>query len=82
MWSAMGMSDRRLRRAIDTARQVDTVDDIAPLIRTTHLQNTAITTAKFHKVISLKDHVVEFEESSATAHDQGVISQIQSSACG
>ena len=44
------------------AGQVDPVDDITPLIRATHLQQTAIAAVEFKEVIGLQDHVVEFEE--------------------
>mmetsp|Transcript_18251 Transcript_18251/g.28865 ORF Transcript_18251/g.28865 Transcript_18251/m.28865 type:complete len:278 (+) Transcript_18251:94-927(+) len=44
------------------ARQVDAVDDIAPLIRTTHLQDTVIAAVKLHEIIGLQDHIVEFEK--------------------
>ena len=49
----------------NAAGQVDAVDDIAPLIRPTHLQRTAITAVQFKKVIGLKDHVIEFKEAQA-----------------
>ncbi|MPL94363.1 hypothetical protein SDC9_40516 [bioreactor metagenome] len=58
---------QRRRQAEDLAvehpaRQVDAVDDVAPLVRAAHLQQTAITAVQLEEVIGLQDHVVEFEE--------------------
>ena len=47
---------------IHPPRQINTGDDIAPLIRAAHLQNTAVTAAQFHEVIGLQDRIVEFQE--------------------
>jgi len=44
------------------ARQIDAVDDIAPLIRSAHLHKAAVAAVQFKEIIGLQDHVVEFEE--------------------
>ena len=47
------------------ARQVHAVDDIAPLIRPAHLQQTTITAVQLKEIIGLQDHVVEFKKGEA-----------------
>ena len=42
--------------------QINTVNDIAPLVRPTHLQDCALTTVKLKEVISLHHHIVKFEQ--------------------
>ena len=49
--------------AIDPAAKFHTIDDVAPLVRTTHLQNAAVAARQLEKIIGLQDHVVEFEKS-------------------
>ena len=49
-------------RVVQAAAKIDAADDIAPLIRSAHLQHAAVTPIKFDEVIGLQDHVVEFEE--------------------
>ena len=46
----------------NAACEVDTVDDVAPLIRTAHLQKAAIAAVQLQEVVGLEDHVVELEE--------------------
>ena len=50
---------------IDAAVKVNTGDNVAPLIRTTHLQYTPVATVKLYKVICLQDHVREFRVGNA-----------------
>ncbi|MND53333.1 hypothetical protein D3C80_443680 [compost metagenome] len=50
-----------LRRA-HPVTEIDAVDDIAPLIRAAHLQTAVVTLVQLYEVVSLQDHVVEFEE--------------------
>lgn len=42
--------------------QLQPVDDVAPLVRSAHLQHAAMALVQLHEIIGLKDHVVEFEE--------------------
>ena len=51
--------EREVRGA---AAELDAIDDIAPLVGAAHLQAAAVAPAKFHEIISLQDHIVEFEE--------------------
>ena len=44
------------------AAEVDAVDDVAPLVRSAHLQNAAVAFVKLHEIVGLQDHVVEFEK--------------------
>ena len=48
-----------------TARQIDAVHDVAPLIRPAHLHQTAIAAVQFQKVIGLQDHVVKLKKRQA-----------------
>ena len=50
-----------LRRSHAVA-EIDTVDDVAPLIGAAHLQAAAGALVKFDEIVGLQDHVVEFEE--------------------
>ncbi len=61
---AIRPGDKRCRRAekfdaVDPAGQFDSVDDIAPLIRSAHLQPATVTARKLHEVVGLKHHVIE-----------------------
>ena len=48
--------------AVDPPRQLDPVDDIAPLVGPAHLQPAAGAPRQLQEIIGLEDHVVEFEE--------------------
>jgi hypothetical protein len=50
-----------LRRS-HAAAEVDAVDDVAPLVRATHLQPAIDAARQFDEVVGLADHVVEFDE--------------------
>ena len=61
---AIGSFQKRRGEPKDTGicnapAKVDTIDDIAPLIRSAHLQHTAIALVQFQKIIGLKDHIVK-----------------------
>ncbi len=43
-------------------RKLDAVDDVAPLVRAAHLQHAVVAAGKLKKIVSLEQHVVEFEE--------------------
>eukprot|EP01136_Pigoraptor_vietnamica_P003491 Opistho-1_new@32805 len=65
--AAVGGGDERRGDAIDfgpvdAARQLDPVDDVAPLIRSAHLQAAIGAARQLQEVIALEDHVVELEE--------------------
>jgi len=42
--------------------EADAVNDVAPLIRSAHLQNAAVALVKLHEIVGLQNHVVEFEK--------------------
>ena len=50
------------RVAVHTARKLDAVDDVAPLIGAAHLQLAIVAERQFPKIVCLQDHVVEFEK--------------------
>ena len=47
---------------VHPAGQFNAVDDIAPLVRSAHLERHAHFLGKMAEIVSLQDHVVEFEE--------------------
>ena len=49
-------------RPVDPPGQFNAVDDIAPLIRSAHLQPAGVAARQFKEIIGLEDHIVEFEE--------------------
>src|SRR5262249_11227411 len=62
-----GCRDERRRQAeegaaVDAAPELDAADDIAPLIGAAHLQDAVVAPGQLEKIVSLEDHVVEFEE--------------------
>ena len=64
---AVGGGDQRRRDAkqlgpIDAPRQLDPVDDIAPLVRSAELRPAAEAARQLQEVVRLEDHVVELEE--------------------
>ena len=66
-FGAIGGGQQRRGRAVHLGTvhspgQFDTVDDIAPLIRTAHLEAAAISLREFPEIVGLQNHVVEFEE--------------------
>ena len=46
----------------DTPDQVRSRNDVPPLVRSAHLQDGVVSTVKFQKIVSLQQHVVEFDE--------------------
>ena len=64
---AIGCCQQRRGKAINltldhTARQVDTVNDVPPLVRTAHLQDAAVAAVQLHEIIGLQNHVIEFQK--------------------
>ena len=58
---------KRRRQGIELRRshavsEIDAVDDVAPLVRTAHLQHAAMAAVELDEIVTLHDHVVEFEE--------------------
>src|SRR5690606_35426932 len=49
-------------RAAHAMAEIDTIDDVAPLVRAAHLDDRAITAVELYEIVALQDHVVEFEE--------------------
>ena len=50
------------RSALSQMGEVHAVDDIAPLVRSAHLEKAAVAAVQLHEIVGLQDHVVEFEE--------------------
>lgn len=50
-----------LRRSHPVA-EIDAIDDVAPLVRTAHLEPASGALVKLDEIVGLQDHVVEFEE--------------------
>ena len=48
--------------SVDAAPELHPVDDVAPLVRTAHLQAALMAARQLQEVVGLEDHVVEFEE--------------------
>ena len=48
--------------SIFTARELDPVDDISPLVRPSHLQDAAEAPGQLDEIVGLEDHVVELDE--------------------
>ena len=42
--------------------EIDTGDDITPLVRAAHLQIAAMEPRQFNKIVGLQDHVVKFDK--------------------
>src|SRR4029079_5949484 len=47
---------------LHAAAKINTVDDIAPLVRTAHLQDAVVTFVQLNEIVCLQDHVVEFKK--------------------
>ena len=64
---AVGIGEQRRGEAehlrpVDPAGEFDAVDDIAPLVRSAHLQAAGRAARQLQKIIGLEDHIVELKE--------------------
>mmetsp|Transcript_20002 Transcript_20002/g.46147 ORF Transcript_20002/g.46147 Transcript_20002/m.46147 type:complete len:278 (+) Transcript_20002:284-1117(+) len=50
------------RSAVYSSRELDAVDDVAPLVRASKLQHCTLAPMQLEEIIRLQDHVVEFQE--------------------
>ena len=57
--------------------EIDPIDNVAPLVRTAHLQLDVIALVKLHKVIGLQDHVVELKEAQRLFAIQPLLDRVK-----